>query len=63
MNTTTIIVDIIHLSVLYLKHNISETGFCLFLQVVLTQFDPIDKESPCLGKQNPVQNFNTWSVL
>jgi hypothetical protein len=26
--------DIIHRPVLYLKHNVSETGFCLHLQVV-----------------------------
>jgi hypothetical protein len=30
------------------KHNVSENGFCLRLQVKFTQFGPIDRASPCL---------------
>jgi hypothetical protein len=33
--------DIIHRPVFYLKHNVSETGFCLRLQVDPTQMGPI----------------------
>jgi hypothetical protein len=29
----------------YLKHNVSETGFCLRLQVEPTQLGPIDRPS------------------
>jgi hypothetical protein len=35
--------DIIHRPALYLKYNVSETGFCLCLQVVDTQFGPVDR--------------------
>jgi hypothetical protein len=34
--------------VYFSKHNISETGFCLRLQVKPTQFVPIDRASPYL---------------
>jgi hypothetical protein len=30
------------------KHNVSETGFCLRLQVKPTQLDPIDRANPYL---------------
>jgi hypothetical protein len=30
------------------KHNVSETGFCLRLQVKSAQLGPIDRASPCL---------------
>jgi hypothetical protein len=41
--------DIIHRLVHFLKkHNVSETGFCLRLQVKPTQLDPIDRASPYL---------------
>jgi hypothetical protein len=36
--------DIIHRSTLYLKHNVSETGFCL-LEVEHTQLGPVDGAS------------------
>jgi hypothetical protein len=36
--------------VYFLKHNVSETGFRLRLQVKLTQLDPIDRASPYLRK-------------
>jgi hypothetical protein len=35
-------------SKVYLKHDISETGFCLRVQVELTQLDAIDRASLCL---------------
>jgi hypothetical protein len=34
--------------VYFSKHNVSETGFCLRLQVKPTQLGPIDRDSPCL---------------
>jgi hypothetical protein len=34
--------------VYFSKHNVSETGFCLRLQVKPTQLGPIDRASPCL---------------
>jgi hypothetical protein len=37
---TITILDIIHRHVSYLKHDISETGFCLRLQVQPTQLGP-----------------------
>jgi hypothetical protein len=42
---TVIILDIIYLSVSYLKHNVSESGFCLRLQVEPTQMGLIDSYS------------------
>jgi hypothetical protein len=33
--------DVIYHRVFYLKHNVSETGFCLRLEVEPTQSDPI----------------------
>jgi hypothetical protein len=38
------ILNIIHCPVFYLKHNVSETGFRLCLQVEYTQSDPVDGE-------------------
>jgi hypothetical protein len=38
-----IILGIIH-PILYLKHNVSETVFCLRLQVVSTHLDQIDRD-------------------
>jgi hypothetical protein len=38
--------DINSRPVFYLKHNVSETGFCLRLQVKPTQLGPIDRTSP-----------------
>jgi hypothetical protein len=40
--------DIIHRPVIYLKHDISDTGFCLHLQVEPTQLRPIYRTSLCL---------------
>jgi hypothetical protein len=37
-----------HRPVYFSKHNISETGFCLSLQVKPTQLGPIDRDSPYL---------------
>jgi hypothetical protein len=36
--------DIVHYPVFYLKHNVSETAFCLHLQVELTQLAPKDRD-------------------
>jgi hypothetical protein len=40
--------DIIHRPIYITKHNVSETGFCLRLQVKSTQLGPIDRVSPYL---------------
>jgi hypothetical protein len=51
-NITIIIVDIIHRPVFYLKDKVSETVFCLRLQVETTQMDPIDRAiSSCFRRQ------------
>jgi hypothetical protein len=42
---TITILDIIHSHVLYLKHDILETGFCPWLQVEHTQLGPTDRLS------------------
>jgi hypothetical protein len=42
------IMDIIHRLVFNLKHDVSETGFCLRSQVEPTQFGPTDEASFCL---------------
>jgi hypothetical protein len=34
---------------MFAKHNVSETGFCLRLQVKPTQFGPIHRASPEIG--------------
>jgi hypothetical protein len=41
------ILDIIHRPVFYLKHNVSDTGLCLRLQVEHTQLSQIDGISLC----------------
>jgi hypothetical protein len=43
--------DIIHRPVYFQEHNVSETGFCLRLQVKPTQLGPIDRASPYLRTQ------------
>jgi hypothetical protein len=51
INTVIMFLDIIHPTVFYLKtHNISETGFCLRLQVKPTQLGLIDRASPYLQR-------------
>jgi hypothetical protein len=44
INITVTTVGITHRPVFYLKHDVSETGFCLRLQVEPTQFSPVDIE-------------------
>jgi hypothetical protein len=51
INITIIILDIIHRPVFYLKQNVSETGFCLLLQVEPNRVVPIEKDSLCHRKQ------------
>jgi hypothetical protein len=48
INITITILDIMHRPVFYLKHDVSETGFCLRLQVEPTQLCAIAKASLCL---------------
>jgi hypothetical protein len=40
--------DVIHRPVFYLKHDVSETGFCLRLLVEPPQLGPIDRANLCL---------------
>jgi hypothetical protein len=47
---TITILDIIHRPDFYLKHNVSETGFCFSLQIEPTQLDPLDRASLCLAR-------------
>jgi hypothetical protein len=44
-NTTITILDIIHRPVFYLKHDVSDTEFCLHLQVEPNKMGPIEKAS------------------
>jgi hypothetical protein len=48
INITITILDIIRLADFYLKHDVSETGFCFRLQVEPTQMGPIGRASLCL---------------
>jgi hypothetical protein len=52
------ILHIIHRSAFYLEHDVSETGFCLRLQVEPTQFGPIDWASlyPDQNEKVPPEN-------
>jgi hypothetical protein len=43
INITITILDIIHRSLFYVKHNVSETGLYLSFQVEPTQFGPLDR--------------------
>jgi hypothetical protein len=40
--------DIIHSPAFYLKHGISETGFCISLEVEPTQMGPTERAAFCL---------------
>jgi hypothetical protein len=49
----TIILDIIYRSIFYLKHDISEAGLCLRLEVEPTEFGPVGRASPYIhGDRN-----------
>jgi hypothetical protein len=41
INITVTISDINHRPVIYLKHDVSETGFCLRIQAEPTQLSPV----------------------
>jgi hypothetical protein len=65
-NTNIMFLDIIHRPdfiwnqrpVYFSKHNVSETGFCVCLQIKPTQLGPIDRASPCF-----VQFFSLLSLF
>jgi hypothetical protein len=44
-----------HRPVFYLKHDVSETEFCLRFQVEPTQLDSIDVTNLCLRRQDPTE--------
>jgi hypothetical protein len=46
--------DIIHSPVFYLKHDVSEAGFCLRFQVEPTQFGPLDSASLSFRRETVV---------
>jgi hypothetical protein len=50
ISTTITILYIIQLTVFYLKHNISETKFCLRLQVVTTQLASVHRATLSLDR-------------
>jgi hypothetical protein len=50
-----IFLDIIHRPFYLLKHNISETGFCLHVEVKPTQLGPVNRASPYLRTPAPTQ--------
>jgi hypothetical protein len=54
--STRFVLDIIYRPMFYLKLNVSETGFCLRLQVEPTQLRPIDRASPA-------DSFIDWAKL
>jgi hypothetical protein len=60
INITIKVLDIIHVSVFYLKHDVSETGFCSRLQMQPPQVGPIDRTSLGLRRQN---NSFYWALL
>jgi hypothetical protein len=64
MLTQLLLLDIIHRPIfLSNTHNISETGFCLRLQVESTQLDPIDRASPYLQTPASTQDRIEGSLL
>jgi hypothetical protein len=61
---TITILDIIHRPVFYLKHNVSEDGFCSRFQVEATQLGTIDRPSLCLRfLQKTETSFDGWAKL
>jgi hypothetical protein len=46
----------------YISKHVSETGFCLRLQVKPTQLGPIDKPSPYLRTESSLRNFVFWNI-
>jgi hypothetical protein len=48
MFMTIAILDIVHRPVTYLKHDISETGFCVRLQVEASKLGLIERDSLCV---------------
>jgi hypothetical protein len=51
-----------HRPVYISKHNVSEAGFCLGLQIKPTQVGPIDRASPCLRKESGLWNAVFWNI-
>jgi hypothetical protein len=49
INITITILDIFHHRVFHIKHNVSETGFCLRLQVEATQLGPVQRQRLALS--------------
>jgi hypothetical protein len=58
--TLIMFLDIIHCPFSNLKHNVSETGFCLRLQVEPTQLDPMDRDSAYF--RTPAQTQDYWKL-
>jgi hypothetical protein len=59
---TITILDIIHRPVFYLKHHVSEAGFCLRLKVEPTQISPAERAILCLRTETETYSFS-WAHL
>jgi hypothetical protein len=57
------ILDASHRPVFYLKQNVSDTGFCLRLEVELTQFGPLDRVKHVSGHQQQYQSLLLVSAV
>jgi hypothetical protein len=57
ISSTITLLDIIYRPVYFSKHNVSETGLCLRLQVKPTQLGPIDRASPHLRTPIPATRW------
>jgi hypothetical protein len=55
INVTITFLDSIHRPVFYLKHDVSEIGFCLRLQVEPTELGQIDRASLCRNEFTNLQ--------
>jgi hypothetical protein len=51
------LLDIIHRPIYFSKHNVSETGLFLRLQVKPTQLGPVDRASPYLRVPIPAPSW------
>jgi hypothetical protein len=56
LKTVVVFLNIAHCPVLFKTHNISETGFCLRLQVDPNQLGPIDRVTPYFWTPAPTQD-------
>jgi hypothetical protein len=58
ISLTVTILNIIHRPVFYLKHSVSDIGFCIRLQVDPNQLVPTDRSSLCHRRLAQLSRFN-----